>query len=104
MKTSRFFETFAQHRIELPSQAKVTQFLSPLLTPKKIEEIINRLEIIRLLKEGKLQSGVAQKIKAVSHLDVLTPQSTQSPVSRCKMRTKSKNSVAYIYTSNCNKP
>ena len=62
MKTNPFFETFVSHLTELPSQAKVTQFLSALLTPKEIEEIANRLEIIRLLKEGKSQRDVAQQL------------------------------------------
>ncbi len=62
MKTHQFFETFVSHLTTLPSHAAVTQFLSALLTPKEIEEIANRLEIIRLLEKGKSQRDVAQQL------------------------------------------
>jgi len=62
MNTSTPIDTFAALLQKLESQQQVSNFLEALLTPKELDEIANRMEIIRLLRLGTSQREVAQQL------------------------------------------
>ena len=62
MNTSTLLETFVSQLQKFESKAEMTAFFEALLTPKEIEEIANRMEIIRLLRSGESQREIAQQL------------------------------------------
>ena len=62
MNTKKPIQTFAELLNQLESNQQVTDFLNALLTPKELDEIANRMEIIRLLRLGVPQREIAQQL------------------------------------------
>lgn len=48
---------------QMNSNEKMQNFLEGILTPKELEEIPMRLQIIKMLKEGTPQHEIADKLK-----------------------------------------
>ena len=62
MNTDTPIEAFAVLLNKLESEQQIIEFLDALLTPKELDEIANRLAIIRLLRNGVPQREVAQQL------------------------------------------
>ena len=58
----KFFKALCKHISNLGSSKKIEDFLGGILTPKELEEISTRLEIIKLLKKGIPQREIAEKL------------------------------------------
>ena len=48
--------------LEIKNKKEMLEFLKGILTPKELEEISTRLQIVRMLKRGKPQHFIAQKL------------------------------------------
>ncbi|MBI2442753.1 MAG: transcriptional regulator [Candidatus Levybacteria bacterium] len=48
---------------EMDTDEKMKNFLEGILTPKELEEIPTRLQIVKMLKEGTPQHEIAGKLK-----------------------------------------
>jgi len=48
--------------LEIKNKKEMLDFLRGILTPKEMEEISTRLQIVRLLKKGKPQQFIAKKL------------------------------------------
>jgi len=48
--------------LEIKNKKEMIDFLKGILTPKEMEEISTRLQIVRLLKKGKPQQFIAKKL------------------------------------------
>ena len=55
-------EKLADIFLKIKNKSEMVNFLYGLLTPKEIEEFSNRVDIIRLLKQGKPQKFIAKKL------------------------------------------
>ena len=62
MNTTNPIQAFSAQLNQLESEQQVTDFLNALLTPKELEEIANRMEIIRLLRLEVSQREIAQQL------------------------------------------
>ena len=56
-------EELAEVFLKLKSKEEVIEFLKGLLTPKELQEIPKRLQIVKLLKKGLPQREIAKKLK-----------------------------------------
>lgn len=59
----RYLKELAEIFLRLKSKKEVIDFLKGLLTPKELEEIPKRLQIVKLLKRGVSQREIARKLK-----------------------------------------
>jgi len=48
--------------LEIKNKKEMLDFLKGILTPKEMEEISTRLQIVKLLKKGKPQQFIAKKL------------------------------------------
>ena len=62
MNTIAPIKAFAALLHKLESEQQIIEFLDALLTPKELDEIDNRMEIIHLLRQGVSQREVAQRL------------------------------------------
>ena len=62
MNTSSPIKAFAALLNKLESEQQIIEFLDALLTPKELDEIANRMAIIRLLRRGVSQREIAQQL------------------------------------------
>lgn len=51
-----------KHILSIKSEVELEEFLRAILTPKELEEIPTRLEIVKLLKSGLPQQVIAQQL------------------------------------------
>ena len=56
------FEAFLNQLMKMDNKEKMKDFLEGILTPKELEEIPNRLEIIKMLKRGIAHHDIAGKL------------------------------------------
>ncbi len=59
----KYLEELAEVFLKFKRKKEVIEFLKGLLTPKELEEIPKRLQIVKLLKKGLPQREVAKKLK-----------------------------------------
>jgi|SRR3989344_4598267 len=59
----REFEEFIKEVLKMNTREKMRDFLEGLLTPKELREILNRLEIVKMLKRGVSQHDIAGKLR-----------------------------------------
>jgi len=52
----------AEVLLEIKNKKEMLEFLKGILTPKELEEISTRLQIVRMLKGGKPQHLIAKKL------------------------------------------
>jgi TrpR family trp operon transcriptional repressor len=62
MSKTKYLDNFLNEVLVLEDKHELLEFLKGILTPKELEEIPNRLEIIRLLKQGLPQHQIAEKL------------------------------------------
>jgi len=55
-------EKLADIFLKIKNKSEMINFLYGLLTPKEIEEFSTRVDIVRLLKQGKPQKMIAEKL------------------------------------------
>ncbi len=55
-------QILAETLLEITDRQDLTEFLEGLLTPAEIDQLVIRLEVIRLLKQGLPQRQIAQKL------------------------------------------
>jgi len=58
----KYLKQLAQKLIEIKSEKEMQDFLNALFTPKEMEEIPKRLEIVKMLKKGTAQRLIADKL------------------------------------------
>ncbi len=56
------FGNLIEHFLSLRTEKELKTFMSAILTPKELDEIPKRLEIVRLLKRGMSQRQIADKL------------------------------------------
>ncbi len=61
-KGDKELDIFIQELFKMNSKEKMKDFLEGILTPKELEEIPHRLEIVKMLKRGISQHDVAGKL------------------------------------------
>lgn len=59
---SKFLPIFINKLLEIETKDEMRNFLKGILTPQELEEIPQRLEIVRLLKEGIPQHEIAKRL------------------------------------------
>ena len=62
MDTTSPIKAFTALLDKLESEQQITECLDALLTPKELDEIANRMAIIRLLRRGVSQREIAQQL------------------------------------------
>lgn len=60
---NQFLTEFINFISAQKSTSELKAFIQAILTPKEIEEIPKRLQIVKLLKQGMPQREIAQKLK-----------------------------------------
>lgn len=58
-----YLRKFIGKLLEMKTETEMKNFLESVLTPKELDSIPKRLEIVRLLKQGLNQRKIAQKLK-----------------------------------------
>jgi len=58
----KYLRKLATKLLEIKSEKEMLEFLAALFTPKEMEEIPKRLEIVKMLKKGDPQRLVAEKL------------------------------------------
>lgn len=61
-KKRKFLEELAEVFLKFKSKEEVIDFLEGILTPKELEEIPKRLQIVKLLKKGVSQREIAKRL------------------------------------------
>lgn len=59
---NKFLEELLEEFLKLKSKAEFKEFLVGILTPKELEEIPTRLQIVKMLKRGIAQHKIAQSL------------------------------------------
>ncbi len=62
MPKNKFLEELLEEFLKLESKADLKEFLVGILTPKELEEIPTRLQIVKMLKAGTAQHEIAAKL------------------------------------------
>lgn len=62
MNTS-YFSALVAALLSIQSEKEMAEFLRGILTPKELDEISTRLEIVKQLKAGTAQHKIAQNLK-----------------------------------------
>lgn len=60
--SKKYFDNLVEALTKMESPTQMRNFLVAILTPKELEEIPTRLEIIRLLKSGMPQHEIAKEL------------------------------------------
>ncbi len=55
-------QILAETLLEIDDRRELAEFLEGLLTPAEIDQLVVRLEVVRLLKQGLPQRQIAQKL------------------------------------------
>ena len=58
----QYFQEFVGEILKLEGRKDLEEFLSSILTPKELDEIPKRLQIIKLLKRGVSQREITEKL------------------------------------------
>lgn len=58
----KYLKKLGQKLLEIKNEKEMEDFLGALFTPKEIEEIPKRLEIVKMLKNGTSQRLIANKL------------------------------------------
>lgn len=58
----KYLKKFGQKLLEIKTEKEMESFLGAIFTPKEIEEIPKRLEIVKMLKKGTSQRLIANKL------------------------------------------
>jgi TrpR family trp operon transcriptional repressor len=62
VKKEKELEDFMDLLMKMDTKEKMRDFLAGILTPKELEEIPNRLEIVKMLKRGVSHHEIAGKL------------------------------------------
>lgn len=62
MKNTRQFNELVNVLLNIKSKEQMIDFLYGILTPKEIDQLSTRLQIVKMLKKGVSQQKVAQKL------------------------------------------
>lgn len=62
MNTDRFITELSQVVADISDKGLAKDFLKNILTPKELDEIAKRLQIVKMLKKGIAQREVAEKL------------------------------------------
>lgn len=60
--SQKYFDELVEHVLKLKNKNDLSLFLKGILTPKELEEIPTRLQIVKMLKEGTPQKKIAEKL------------------------------------------
>jgi len=63
MSSSRYIGQLADVITQLKDKKTVLDFLHNILTPKELEEIAKRLQIVKMLRKGVPQRKIAEKLQ-----------------------------------------
>lgn len=63
MKTNKNLEEFISMLLEVRGKEEMRDFLQGILTPKELLEIPNRLQIVKMLKQGISHHDIAEKLR-----------------------------------------
>ena len=58
----KYLKELAQIFLSLKNESEVITFMEAILTPKELEEIPTRLQIVKMLKDGTPQREIASKL------------------------------------------
>lgn len=59
---TRHFNELINHLVGLKKPEEMKDFIRGILTPKELEEVTNRLQIVKMLKAGIPQKLIAEKL------------------------------------------
>lgn len=62
MPSDKFLKELISKILEIKTESEMKEFLQGILTPKELEEIPTRLQIVKMLKAGVAQHEIAQKL------------------------------------------
>lgn len=62
MISGKLFDNLIKQLLTIKTKADMEDFLRGILTPKEIEEIPTRLEIVKMLKAGTAQHHIAEEL------------------------------------------
>lgn len=60
--SKKYFQELVDQILAIENKADLKDFLEGILTPKELEEIPNRLQIVKLLKKGLPHKEIAEKL------------------------------------------
>ena len=58
----KYFRELIDQTLKIKDEKELKDFLEGILTPKELEEIPNRLQIVKLLKKGITHQDIAKKL------------------------------------------
>ena len=62
MPTNKFISELAQVLVKIKDKKTAEDFLVNILTPKELDEVSRRLQIVKMLKKGMAQREIAEKL------------------------------------------